>query len=474
MSKEEILKTINDNIGVIVETAISLGYYNENQKKEMISRINHNLKNGIIFDSSNPEIYGAFVASEKAIHLNDKVLKDKLTLLIYFAHELIHAIDFDGKNHGFQSEDDYGIGINEGATQRKAENIVKKILQISPEIKMQNSIGCNLETDLDEYQIEDRFNQLYAKALGISFEDLLRKQGLHGVDGRTYLQKIDALYSSGIFSDFAKESNIISLIDSIYQLQEKTWFDKEYDVNQNNVSYDLNNFGQLIISGLNSRDYYIKEIQEELVKLFVYRNIMEGKITNEKGYRELVEDFISGFIIKDTSYLEKYSEYVSQLYNDNMNFISNQNQYNEIENWLLKNVPLGDKVVVSINLDYDDDIETIIKNGVEVYIRENDSYYIQKITFAYDEQNNIRCAFGEKETIDLKNIVEHMEHNQCDGNYQEYIDVLLKLQDPLAAKRIAIRQKMFQQINQQNLSRMNIDVEEEQDSYESGASPKLH
>lgn len=445
MLKEEIMKIILKNLNKIIETAIELGYYTENQRKEIEYRILHNVKNGIMWCNENPEIYGVFVADRQAIYLNDEVLKDELTVLIYFAHELIHAIDFDGKNQGFKSGDDnIGIGIEEGATQRKAETIVKKILNIKPVIKEQESIGCKLETDLDEYQIEDKFNQLYAKALGISFEHFLKLQGKSNNEGSNYIKKLDALYYGDIFDQSTSRSDIIPNIDEIYKLQEKTWHDKNYDVNRKTISYEVDNFGNMKQLGHYSRDEILKQIQDDLVRLFVYRNIMEEKINNEEEYKELVQDFISGFILKDNSYLNNYQKYLKNIYFNNSSYIKYQNQYNEIESWILKNVDFGNSVLVSINLEYEDNIETIIGNQKTIYIRENEKYFTQQIKIEYDQNGNLRYYFSEKKECFMEDIVNHMLHNECDGNYMEYISLLEKMGNYTEAKRVLIRHTMFE------------------------------
>ena len=96
MTKEEITKICLDRLEIIIDTAIELGYYPKDKKKELIGRIMTNVKK-TTFDNSNPEIYGYFSSTNKSITLNPDVYHDELTLLIYFTHKFIHALDFDGK-----------------------------------------------------------------------------------------------------------------------------------------------------------------------------------------------------------------------------------------------------------------------------------------------------------------------------------------------------------------------------------------
>ena len=66
--------------------------------------------------------------------------------------------------------------MNEGATQRFATDIAEEILEEKIPETMQSSLGITLSTNLDEYQIEDKMNELFCKALGISREEFLRMQ----------------------------------------------------------------------------------------------------------------------------------------------------------------------------------------------------------------------------------------------------------------------------------------------------------
>ena len=180
MRKEEAEKYIKENNSKIIGYAIMMGYYAE-EEYERLAEIAQSIK--IIFDSSNSDIYGVYSSSNFSITLNNEQFKNELDLLIYYSHELFHAFDDKKKTTGFQQNEgksfiNKGTGINEGVTQRKAENVAKRILGIKPKQSEEESIGVKLVTDLDEYEIEDKMSRLLAKAMGISYEEFIKMSSL--------------------------------------------------------------------------------------------------------------------------------------------------------------------------------------------------------------------------------------------------------------------------------------------------------
>lgn len=88
-----------------------------------------------------------------------------------------HALDDNELSIRFDlKSEENGVGMNEGATQRFATDIAEEILEEKIPETMQSSLGITLSTNLDEYQIEDKMNELFCKALGISREEFLRMQ----------------------------------------------------------------------------------------------------------------------------------------------------------------------------------------------------------------------------------------------------------------------------------------------------------
>lgn len=97
--------------------------------------------------------------------------------LIYSIHEIKHALDAFGEKIGFEDEATHeGVGRNEGETQRFATDMAEEILGEKVEPTVQKSLGISLLTNLDEYQLEDRMNELFCKAIGISRAEFLRMQ----------------------------------------------------------------------------------------------------------------------------------------------------------------------------------------------------------------------------------------------------------------------------------------------------------
>ena len=118
------------------------------------------MKNGVEYDIDGKAIYGVYVPSQKKLYFNAKVYKDEEEAIIYMLHEIKHALDDDEESIGFDSKtSNIGVGSNEGATQRFATDMAEAILNIQIPETLNSSLGIQIKTNLDEYQIEDKLNE---------------------------------------------------------------------------------------------------------------------------------------------------------------------------------------------------------------------------------------------------------------------------------------------------------------------------
>ena len=132
------------------------------------------MKNGVEYDINGKSVYGVYVSGQKKLYFNAKVYKDEEEAIIYMLHEMKHALDDNEKSIGFDSKtSNMGVGGNEGATQRFATDMAEAILNIQIPETLHNSLGIQINTNLDEYQIEDKLNELFCKAIGVSRADFL-------------------------------------------------------------------------------------------------------------------------------------------------------------------------------------------------------------------------------------------------------------------------------------------------------------
>ena len=171
MKVDEFQKVLEKSLSII-NVGIKKGYFKKEDKRVLTDKLLKVLKKGIVKDITGNAIYGVYVLNQQRLYYNAKVFKDEQEALIYVLHEMKHALDDNEKSIGFESKtEDEGVGINEGATQRFATDIAEEILQVEIPKTEQTSLGIMLNTNLDEYQIEDKMNELLCNALGISRAD---------------------------------------------------------------------------------------------------------------------------------------------------------------------------------------------------------------------------------------------------------------------------------------------------------------
>ena len=216
----EFKKVLEKSID-IVNIGVKKGYFDENKKEELNNKLKTMFKNGIVYDLPGTAIYGMYSSDEKKLYFNAKVFKTEEEALVYILHEIKHGLDHYDEIIGFEYQDK-GVGINEGATQRFATDMTEEILQIKFPRERNSSLGINFNTHLDEYQIEDKLNELFCIAMNISMEDFIKMQNDP--------QKIEYKKLINKFNQHASYEAYKQYLDEIYKLQEETWFDDKNNI----------------------------------------------------------------------------------------------------------------------------------------------------------------------------------------------------------------------------------------------------
>lgn len=205
----------------IVDVGIKKGYFDENRKEELNNKLVAIFNNGIVYDLPGTAVYGMYSPSEKKLYFNAKVFKNEEEALVYILHEIKHGLDHYDESIGFEYQDK-GVGMNEGATQRFATDVAEEILQIEFPRNIQSSLGIQFNTHLDEYQIEDKLNELFCIAVGISMNEFIKMQ--NNPQKEEFKRLIDKFNQHASYEVF-RES-----LDQIYMIQEETWFDENHNM----------------------------------------------------------------------------------------------------------------------------------------------------------------------------------------------------------------------------------------------------
>lgn len=205
----------------IVDVGIKKGYFDENIKEELNNKLVAIFNNGIVYDLPGTAVYGIYSPSEMKLYFNAKVFKNEEEALVYILHEIKHGLDHYDESIGFEYQDK-GVGMNEGATQRFATDVAEEILQIEFPRNIQSSLGIQFNTHLDEYQIEDKLNELFCIAVGISMNEFIKMQ--NNPQKEEFKRLIDKFNQHASYEVF-RES-----LDQIYMIQEETWFDENHNM----------------------------------------------------------------------------------------------------------------------------------------------------------------------------------------------------------------------------------------------------
>lgn len=395
MKVEEFQKVLEKSLSII-EIGIKKGYFKEEDKKVLTDKLLKVLKNGIVKDIPGNAIYGVYVSNQQRLYYNAKVFKNEQEALIYVLHEMKHALDDNEKSIGFDSKiKGEGTGINEGTTQRFATDLAEEILQVEIPKTEQTSLGIMLNTNLDEYQIEDKMNELICNALGISRADFLKKQNQNDGNGLSELKEK--------FDEFADFDTFLKALDEIYSIQEETWIDEDGNLLEQEAEPTKEQTEKA--KGL------IRICQEQVVQYV------------EKANPERLEEIKENMIMIDEKIMSD-------------NAMITQEDYMRYEEYISSLVDVGDSKIVYIsgleNHNYEpikgakaDNIVEILGNGgsisESVYFRDGDTY--KQMNFTLDANNGIRQGL----ITDINNLdditVEINSHGFL-GNPEEYIRML--------------------------------------------------
>ena len=395
MKVDEFQKVLEKSLSII-NVGIKKGYFKKEDKRVLTDKLLKVLKKGIVKDITGNAIYGVYVLNQQRLYYNAKVFKDEQEALIYVLHEMKHALDDNEKSIGFDSKvKDEGTGINEGATHRFATDLAEEILQVEIPKTEQTSLGIMLNTNLDEYQIEDKMNELLCNALGISRADFLKKQNQNDGNGLLELKEK--------FDEFADFDTFLKALDEIYSIQEETWIDED---------------GNL----LEQEEEPTKEQTEKAKGLI---RICQEQVVQyvEKASPERLEEIKENMIMIDEKIMSD-------------NAMITQEDYMRYEEYISSLVDVGDSKILYISgledHNYEpikgaktDNIVEILKNGgsisESVYFRDGDTY--KQMNFTLDAKNGIR-QWVISDVKDLSDITVEINTHGFLGNPEEYIRML--------------------------------------------------
>ena len=421
MEKKEFHKILAKSL-TIVDAGIKNGYFQENKKEELNSKLLTIFNNGIEYDIPGTAVYGVYVTSQKKLYYNAKVFKNEQEALIYILHEMKHGLDHFPDSIGFQKNNNAeNVGSNEGATQRFATDIAEEILGEKIPETQQTSLGITLQTNLDEYQIEDKLNELLCKALGISKAVFLSAQNEENQE--TFNTIIHNFNKYANFRDFQQA------LDGIYAIQEETWFDENGNL--------LETEAKPTIEQTKRATELIRICQSQIFQYVQKSNpdklaeIKEGFIVPMNEYGEIVRQHTD---IDDIEHTTQSNDEIMS--NRDMLY---QADYMKYQEFLMNGVDLGDNTLVFISglsvIPFEEifEGEQTLKEILEVqneqllasiFVRSGDTYKSASITF---DKNGVIEISDYQEIDSLDNIIEHIEHSEVIGNAPEYIRIL-KLQ----------------------------------------------
>lgn len=415
----------------IVDIGIKKGYFKDKDKKELIKKLVKVLKNGIAKDIEGRAIYGVYSSRQQRLYYNAKVFKNEQEALIYVLHEMKHALDDNEESIGFDSkQDNKGVGINEGATHRFATNLAEEILEEQIPQKLQTSLGITLNTNLDEYQIEDKMNELLCMALEISQAEFLRIQNQSDGKGLAKLKEM--------FDKYADFDTFQNALDGIYSLQEETWIDKNGNM--------LEEEAKPTKEQTDRAKALIRICQEQILRYI------------EKSNPERLEEIKENMIMIDGELMND----IEMLY---------QEDYLKYQEFITKGMDLSDSTLVYVSglggcpfePLYSGDTETCIRNLLNnsekpftetVYIRKGDTYLKIDVTF---DSNGVITSSEPQPLENLDSIIEGLEHSEIIGNAEEYIKILQQRGEKEKADIIQRKYEYFMN-NRDRIPEIKIDM----------------
>lgn len=376
------------------------------------------MQNDVEYDIKGKAVYGVYVSSQKKLYFNAKVYKNEREAITYMLHEMKHALDDNEESIGFDSKtSNNGVGANEGATQRFATDMAETILNIQIPEKTHSSLGIQINTNLDEYQIEDKINELFCKAIDISRAEFLQAQNEESKESFNKMIEIFNRYAS--YDDFRKA------LDSIYYIQEETWVDENGNLLEEETHPTLEQTNRA----------------KALIKICEGQIIQYIQRTDINRLEELKENFIMpmneyGEIVRDNNDLldENTNKIIKESMTDKEMLY--QEDYLKYQEFLVNGLDFGDNELVFISglggfsfdtvFEGDTTIKDLLANSgkpftEKIYVRSGDTYKVATISF--DINGTIKLEnFEDIDSLD--DILEHIEHSEVIGNAPEYIRIL--------------------------------------------------
>ena len=278
--KKVLSKALN-----IVDIGIQKGYFEENKREELNRKLQNILNNGIVYDLPGTAIYGIYSYDEKKLSYNVKVFKSEEEALVYILHEMKHGLDHYDDIWGFQYQNT-GVGMQEGATQRFATDMAEEILSIKFPRIMQSSLKIQFNTYLDEYQIEDKLNEMFCIALGISMEDFIK------IQNDPQKEELKKLIKK--FNRYASYETFKRSLDEIYKIQEENWIDKQNYILEREEEPTDQQASRAMESICCCKQMCLRYAQEENPEVVNQIQEMSFQTTNEFG-ENFYDDFESSW-----------------------------------------------------------------------------------------------------------------------------------------------------------------------------------
>ncbi len=431
----------------IVDVGIKKDYFDKNKEEELNNKLITIFNNGIVYDLPGTAIYGMYSPSEKKLYFNAKVFKTEEEALVYVLHEIKHGLDHYNESIGFEYQDK-GIGINEGATQRFATDIAEEILQIEFPKSFQSSLGIQFNTHLDEYQIEDKLNELFCITMGISMNEFIKMQ--NDPQKEKFKKLIDKFNQYASYEIFKKS------LDQIYMIQEETWFDKNHNMldKEKEPTIDQTKRALELISCC--KKLLLKYAQRE--NLTVIDKIKEVSFMAINEYGEIIRDNY------DESIEQRKLEENDVMSEENIVMQADYINYQQnILNQIGSNVLNHECAIIFVTeFKYEEDCCEKI-----VYFRKKDSY--QKIIIPIKKDKNIDIAHINVQKVDDINEIK-LSIEDCEAefgviaNAKEYAKILRMTGDEEKARNILNKWNYF--LSKQNeLEKIRQRVEKQQRAF---------
>lgn len=434
--KENVLSKCKN----VVDEGIKNGFFEEKDRDRLNNTLELLFSKEIKTDIEGDAIYGCYRPETKTLEFNVKVFKDEEEALIYTLHEIKHGLDDVDGRIGFQMQDNRGVGRNEGVTQRFATNMAEILMGKEILEKEQTCMGVTLNTNLDEYQLEDKINSLFCEALGISETDFIKMQNAEDL---TSFEELKTKFNE--YADFDVFNNAL---DEIYYIQAETWFDeqnefleKEKEASPEQIQRIQNCIQtcqqHILAYVLNARP----EISEDIKARMIH---FEGQVLSFL--------LMAGGVLK---ILEENNKYETEEKNDigemTYNEMRYQKDYSEYLDFIKQGLNLEDEEIVYASgleeypFDLEDtNLKLLLENGdkkeVILYLRKGDEYLRKEITI---DKNGVSNVSESEKLQNAGEIIEGIEVTEVLAAPEEYIRFLRYIGYEENAKKIQAKYQYY-------------------------------